>query len=428
MAKADIILEENRINVLGGEGHEGVDGVERGDLEITTEMGGMPDVRLNAKWANLTLGGGGASGSEGDVKLLDRDGNNRMTLTAEDNNSPTDGMRAWIDGGTGRLELGENDAHDVHTPLIWLDGPDGELGIADDPPTPNSPVISLNAADADVTVGANSDEPGRVSLLAEDASIKIAAEVDDDRYQSEFRMDDGDESGGIRLRTMAEGNDYPAGNVALFDSAGSSGIKLLGESATLRLGYSYVTEGENAAEGPTADINFLPKGVGQSGQIVLDDGDVSVEGLSGEEVPSTVFGIRASEGRLEVADMSDNTPRLTLEPDGEFATLRLGYSPFKEGDGVTLGRYVGEGQRGQIVLDDGDMGGDTAEFGVRASEGRLEVAEMSDTNPRLTLEQTGRLKVLDGDRNAVFTVDPDSKVVEIPESWKIKSGDDTVLG
>jgi hypothetical protein len=391
MAKADIILEEDRINVVGGDGPEEVDGVERGDLEITTGKDQVPGVRLNADRANLTLGGGDASGSEGDVKLFDREGNNRVTLTAEgDNNSPTDGKRAWIDGGRGRLELGENVAQDDHTPLIWLDGPDGELGIADEGTPWNKPVISLNAA------------------------------LDDDRYQSEFRMDDGDEYGGIRLRTTAwEVPGYPAGEIAVFDSDANKGIELHGESATLRLGYSYMEGGEVRDAGPEAggDIWIPPRGVGRSGQIILDDGDASLIGQS------TMFGIRASEGRLEVTDMADTNPQLTLDPTGESATLRLGYSDHKTGKfRGDLGEYVS--QSGEIVLHGDDF---STVFGVRASEGRFEVAEMGDTNPRLTLEPTGRLEVLDGDRNAVFTVDPDDKVVKIPESWKIESGSDTVL-
>lgn len=353
MGKADIFLEEDRISVVGGDGPEEVDGVERGDLEITTDKSGTPDVRLNADWANLTLGGGDGQGSEGDVKLLDRDGNNRVTVTAEGNNSPTDEMRAWIDGERGRLELGQNDEYDIHIPQIWLDGPNGEVGIADDPRSPRDSTILLSADERSVTVGAGVSDapPASLSLLSEDATVEATTAVDDERYQSELRMHNGDEAGGIRLRTTSwEYPDVPAGIVEVFDEEGSAGVLLDGDAAGIKLGYAYTAEFDASEEYGGGGV----ASGGKSGRLLLDDGDAGLGLLSDSEESSTVFEIRASEGRLEVSSLDAN-------------------------------------------------------------------------NPRFTLDASGRLEVANDAGDAVFTVDPDREVLEIPDAWHIESGGDTVL-
>jgi len=311
MGKADIFLEEDRISVTGG-----------------------------------------------DVELQDRDGTSRLTLTAwqstlEDVNSPDEETRAWLDGGAGRLELGQNDEYDIHIPQIWLDGPNGEVGISDDPVTPRDSTILLSADERSVTVGGDiSDAPASLSLLSDDATVEATTAVDDERYQSELRMGNDNESGGIRLRTTSwETPDVPAGIVEVFDEGGDTGVLLDGEAAGIKLGYAYKTESDLPDEYDTG-AGFVARG--KSGRLLLDDGDVGLGLFADSDETSTVFEIRASEGRLEVS---------SLDAD----------------------------------------------------------------NPRFTLDANGRLEVADDAGDAVFTVDPDREVVEIPNGWHIESGNDTVL-
>lgn len=344
MAKSDIYMKEDRISVVGGDGREEVDGVERGDLEVTTKKGQTPDIRLNADWANVTVGGGSGRASEGDLKLLDREGNNRATITAESNNSPDDGTRAWMDGGRGRIELGEVDRHDIHVPRVWLDGSRGEVGIADDPRAPNQPAISLDAEDASITVGEYGVDGGSLSLHDQDSSVSLTSDADENGVKSELRLDDGNGFGGVRLHTTQprDTSSYPAGTTELFDASGESSVELQGESATLRLGYSYVKEVNDGEFG-------APVFVGKSGRILLDDGDASLLGDS-----SSVFEVRASEGSLEISNPNRKAPTFTLDP-------------------------------------------------------------------------TGRLEITNDAGDAIFTVDPDDEVVEIPDTWSFKSGGDTIL-
>lgn len=54
MAKPDILLEDDRITVIGiGADAEAGDN----DIEITTDMGNDADITLNPDWANVTIGG-----------------------------------------------------------------------------------------------------------------------------------------------------------------------------------------------------------------------------------------------------------------------------------------------------------------------------------------------------------------------------------
>ena len=110
MANPDILLEQDRISVVGGIGPEETGGTERGDLEITTAEGDPASIRLNADRANLTLGGGSGAAPEGDLRLVDENENLRIQVTAEtgNRNAPNDD-RVWIDGGTGKITLGDGE-------------------------------------------------------------------------------------------------------------------------------------------------------------------------------------------------------------------------------------------------------------------------------------------------------------------------------
>lgn len=127
MANPDILLEQDRISVVGGNGPEETGGTERGDLEITTAEGDPASIRLNADRANLTLGGGSGSAPEGDLRLRDTNENLRIQVTAEtgNRNAPNDD-RVWIDGGTGQITLGDGENDFVH-----LNGGDAEIEVRD---------------------------------------------------------------------------------------------------------------------------------------------------------------------------------------------------------------------------------------------------------------------------------------------------------
>jgi hypothetical protein len=118
MAKSDIILNDNRVSVVGGGGGErDNDGDERGDLEVTAGDGKDPSIRLNADWANLVLGGGEGKSTEGDLKIRDSGDRNRIVATAENNNSADDDTRVWMNGANGSMTLGS-----AGEPRIRLDG------------------------------------------------------------------------------------------------------------------------------------------------------------------------------------------------------------------------------------------------------------------------------------------------------------------
>jgi hypothetical protein len=127
MANPDILLEQDRISVVGGNGPEETGGTERGDLEITTAEGDPASIRLNADRANLTLGGGSGAAPEGDLRLVDENENLRIQVTAEtgNRNAPNDD-RVWIDGGTGKITLGDGENDFVH-----LNGEDAEVEVRD---------------------------------------------------------------------------------------------------------------------------------------------------------------------------------------------------------------------------------------------------------------------------------------------------------
>ncbi|MEF8886737.1 MAG: hypothetical protein V5A30_02950 [Haloarculaceae archaeon] len=127
MANPDILLEQDRISVVGGNGPEETNGTERGDLEITTAEGDPASIRLNADRANLTLGGGSGNAPEGDLRLRDENENLRIQVTAEtgNRNAPNED-RVWIDGGKGQITVGDGQNDFVH-----LDGENAEVEVRD---------------------------------------------------------------------------------------------------------------------------------------------------------------------------------------------------------------------------------------------------------------------------------------------------------
>ncbi len=157
---SDILLREERIRVVGGDGQERVDGTERGDLEIAAGENDRPSIRLNADWANLVLGGGDGKSPEGDLKIRDSNDRNRIVATAENNNDRSDDTRVWVDGQNARMEVGSGDAN-------------GSIALGDGE---DRPAVEIAASADDLTENETRDGSAirsRVAIDGQDPGIEI---------------------------------------------------------------------------------------------------------------------------------------------------------------------------------------------------------------------------------------------------------------
>ncbi len=99
MSNSDILLHENQVEVAATNG---------AGLVVTTEEGADPDAILRPNWATLTLGGGDGDNSDGDIKLMDRDGDPRIHIDGKGNGPKNpDTTQVFIDGRGGKIELGK---------------------------------------------------------------------------------------------------------------------------------------------------------------------------------------------------------------------------------------------------------------------------------------------------------------------------------
>jgi hypothetical protein len=246
MTDSDILLEKDRVSVVGGDGSEEVDGRERGDLEVSVGRDASPSVRLNADRANLTLGGGDGNAPEGDVKLLDRGGTTRVQITAERGNQPPGDDRVWINGGRGEIELGVDRG-------VRISGEGGEF------------------IDAEINVGGPVTGDDAIQV------VKGAANV------TALTDDDGDAAG------AASFSDHGRTETA---------VSIRGDQAALGLGYSVVERTvDTGAEGPygiggsvSTEYEVVAS---ESGKIYFDDG-------SGKSIR-----IIAEDGTLKIGGDSD---------------------------------------------------------------------------------------------------------------------------
>lgn len=99
MSNSDILLHDNQIEVVATNGS---------GLVVATEEGADPDAILRPNWATLTLGGGDGDNSDGDIKLMDRDGDPRIHIDGKGNGPKNpDTTQVFIDGRGGKIELGK---------------------------------------------------------------------------------------------------------------------------------------------------------------------------------------------------------------------------------------------------------------------------------------------------------------------------------
>lgn len=309
MAKSDIFLRENRVSVIGGEGDERVDGTERGDLEVRAGEEKDPSIRLNADWANLVLGGGEGKSPEGDLKIRDSQDRNRIVATAEDNNSPDSDTRVWLNGGNGSMALGS-----AGETKVQMDGDTARIELSQ--PSAGDSGVTLEAKPGDGDERRVGDvSAGQVRLFgqpdaSEEERVRIVGDASEDGVHARLQLYDDENlfderQVGVDIRTLEPENSsaQAPGVCTLYDDAGNSSVEIQGQSATLHLGYSYMTEG---------DIGDLPQSVGRSGRLILDDG------ASGS-LFGTAFGIEATGGQLRVTSIpfgedEDPAPLLVIDP------------------------------------------------------------------------------------------------------------------
>lgn len=106
MAESDIFLRENRVNVVGS-GTEVEGEIERGALEVSVPGNDRtPSIRMSAEQANVNVGGGDGTSTEGDVRVNDGSGKTRIQMTGSDDGNRPGSERVWINGGNGSITLG----------------------------------------------------------------------------------------------------------------------------------------------------------------------------------------------------------------------------------------------------------------------------------------------------------------------------------
>lgn len=106
-------------------GAKGLNDEDRNDIS---------DVTIRPKWASLTLGGGGGSNSDGDIKLQDREDNTRIHLDGKGNGPVApETTSLHVNGETGTLRFRPPPADGEQTvPMFYMfSGPTGTGGPRD---------------------------------------------------------------------------------------------------------------------------------------------------------------------------------------------------------------------------------------------------------------------------------------------------------
>jgi hypothetical protein len=308
MAKSDVFLRENRVEVVGGDGREQENGREQGDLEVTVDKRKEPSVTLNADRANVTLGGGAGNAPEGDVKLLDGGGTNRVQISAESDVQSRDKSNAgdqtvWINGGGGTIQLAPRGSEwGTIEPSAVLDGSQGTLELAN--PGGSAPDVTLDAGTGDVDVGGPDGEAGEIVVrdLNDDEAISVSATSDEVERGPEISTENVALYEYTGITTLRE-NDSQVGGIGAFQDGNATSVEIQGNTGSIRLGYSYTDTTDTG--GPVG--TDVPVGRGKGGSIFLDDGN------PGRFLDnSQVFEIRASEGTLQVA--TDGGTLFELDP------------------------------------------------------------------------------------------------------------------
>lgn len=184
--------ETTRIEFQGDSGtiRLGAKALEDGDGN------GIADVTIRPKWAALTLGGGGGSNSDGDIKLQDRDDNTRIHLTGG-RGSEFDTTRVQANGRTGTVKIGGNgregsielvDDLDRAIGVIATKGTGMQIG------TPGYETVFRNGV---VVEGDSNMGPGQVELTDDEGNTAGAV-----RATSEgLELTDGEGNVGLRIES-----------------------------------------------------------------------------------------------------------------------------------------------------------------------------------------------------------------------------------
>lgn len=284
MAESDILLRNDRVSVISGDGSEVEGGREQGDLEVTVGKDADPSVTLNADRANVTLGGGAGRATEGDIKLLDTDGRERIKISADSDNGNVTGNEntVSIDGGSGRITLA------------------GTSGGTDEP------TIALSGSEGTVKLF----EPGEEGVFDTGERVRLVAESTEANVQSQLLFHRGDEEGGVKLYTEEPLSEsaQPSGALELYDQGGNKGIEMKADQASVTLGYSYV-KNESVDDSEYGFARTFIGGV--SGKLFLDDGNPQLVG------GSRVFQVWATEGKLEISTTDGGDTVFRINPGKE---------------------------------------------------------------------------------------------------------------
>jgi|GEM_PF-2675235 len=178
MAKPDLLLSEERVSVISGDGPATTDGTERGDLELKPDQDADPRVAMNADRSNIVLGGGrdGPAGIRLDGQPVDRNPDNYEATGTK--------IGVYTDFGTGAPIV------DTVADIAGLDFDDSagiELGNAADitpgspPDSPTDGALVLNESGVPGTMigGAsmrlgNDEVPGTIDVRGgEGASLSM---------------------------------------------------------------------------------------------------------------------------------------------------------------------------------------------------------------------------------------------------------------
>ena len=368
MANPDILLEQDRISVVGGSGPEETNGTERGDLEITASEGDPASIRLNADRANLTLGGGGGRAPEGDLKIRDANENLRIQVSAETGNRTAPGEdRVWIDGGTGQITLGDGENDFVH-----LDGGDAEIEIRTATGGTGARLNNFGLMLSEFT-----DEPGTAT---------VAPLVPPDTRET-IRLYGNSARAGI-------GNNFESGSLELFRSGNTAQfhetIDLDGEEAQATLGGSNRSGRVTLTDSNDNDRVTLDAGKGElrlygtppgSG---TDAPEITLE--AGQNRAKAYIGGFDRSGQVWLAkESSGNQLSIPIDLDAEHARATVGGDGT---DGVVKTTDSGGSTTAELQGGDGNVvaGGDGTEGTVllRHTDG-----SGTSVNYRLTATQQG---------------------------------------
>lgn len=336
---SDILLERDRIEAVASNGAA---------LEVTTSEGAAPDIRLAPNSAAIRLGGGDGDYSDGDVRLMDRpgeDGESEPRIHLTGGRGATDsGTRVRVNGTQGTADLGATSADE---PDIRLQPARGQVRLGGGAGPPNEAHGSVGRLRLDTQEG----DP-RVFIAA-------AGIVPPNRDENAVYVTSGLEGDG-RISLRRAEDDF-ADETVLLDAATSQ-----------------LTLGSDTGSG---DIVMYREGLINSVYVDGHEADVLVGGTDPDDEEGVPGTVELRNGRDETA--------VTIESDGGGED---------------------DGRGGSISLSDGT--GLTADLAAGGGEVSLGHHTDADGEIELRLDPAGGVfSVLDGDGNAVFKVDTDEETL-----------------